>query len=149
MSCEKSTSLIIGNLRIQRGRKTSFRNILRPAYSKGKSMKLSIKTLRTVAMIGFLAASSASFAAKGFSITQAEEKLVKVDMTADEVRSVIGRPSHTHKYRSSTGPTWVYTVNFAPVAETTFQIDFNSSGRVQSFGEVVPARQGQEGYLAQ
>jgi outer membrane protein assembly factor BamE (lipoprotein component of BamABCDE complex) len=112
-------------------------------------MKLSIQTLRAVVVIGLVAASATAFAAKGFSVTQAEEQMVKVDMTADEVRAAIGRPSHTHKYRNSVGPTWVYSVNFAPVADTTFQIDFNTSGRVQSMGEVVPYRRGQDGYLGE
>jgi len=112
-------------------------------------MKFSIQTLRAVAVIGLVAATASAFAAKGFSVTQAQESMVRVDMTADEVRAAIGRPSHTHKYRNSSGPTWVYSVNFAPIAETTFQVDFNANGKVQSVGEVIPARHGQEGYLGE
>lgn len=86
-----------------------------------------------------LAAAGAAHAALfGIGITPAQQKLVTVGMSADEVRQALGRPAQVLQFRNEPGPTWTYDVHTAPTGGpdlVVFDVDFGTSGRVVSARE--------------
>ena len=59
---------------------------------------------------------------------------MKLGMTADEVRHLVGSPAGIAKYGNEPGQTWSYRVPVAGVSpnEVVFDIDFDANGRVAS-----------------
>jgi outer membrane protein assembly factor BamE (lipoprotein component of BamABCDE complex) len=99
---------------------------------------LSLFTSRTAMAAGLLLAASAAFSATGFTVTQPQEAQVTKGMSRDDVRGLLGRPSHNVKYMSQPGRTWTYGVLGASVADNTvFDIEFDASGKVMRFEERV------------
>ncbi len=105
-------------------------------------MKIGINPLRSIMALALGAAVLSAYAASGYSVTPDQEKLVKIGMTKAEVQSVIGRRSHSVKFRNQSGPTWVYQVNGGMYEDTYFDVDFGADGKVVSAGEMVNIHQG-------
>lgn len=64
-------------------------------------------------VVGCALAAGATFAhaAKNYSVSPKEQQGVRVGMTRDEVRKLLGRPAHNLKYRNEPGRTWTYHVD--------------------------------------
>ncbi|HWH40070.1 MAG TPA: hypothetical protein VNU21_09540, partial [Usitatibacter sp.] len=87
-----------------------------------------------IASVGF------AYAASGVRVTRQQEVAVKVGMTTDEVRQLLGRPDSAIKYRNEPGPTWTYQV-VGNGFDLEFNIVFSDDGKVTSAREsVVPSR---------
>ena len=78
-------------------------------------------------------------AASGFTVTAAQQNAIKVGMSRDEVRGLLGRPAHNIKYRAEPGRTWTYGINdgTTPDEASVFDIEFSADGRVVSKGKRV------------
>jgi outer membrane protein assembly factor BamE (lipoprotein component of BamABCDE complex) len=90
--------------------------------------------VRSVIFALLLSGAALAQAAKGFTVDAKQQAAVKVGMTRDEVRGLLGRPAHNLKYRSEPGRTWTYGVVTTDVAgqENVFDVDFSADGRVLS-----------------
>ena len=84
------------------------------------------------------AAAFAAHAAHGFSVTRSQQAAVRIGMTSDEVRQVLGRPAQVFVFRNSPGPSWIYRTTIA--GDSVFEIEFGADGRVISARErIIPA----------
>ncbi len=96
---------------------------------------LSLKKLRFAAGGALLLATALAQAATGYIVTPQQEKSVRVGMSRDEVRKVLGRPAHNLKYRSEPGRTWTYGVSGSD--NKVFDVDFTPEGKVAGTAERV------------
>ena len=80
-----------------------------------------------------LLGAAAAQAASGYTVTPAQESLVRPGMTAAEVRYVLGHPAQDVHYRNEPGPTFTYRV--VGDNESLFDVDFGADGRVASTSE--------------
>lgn len=73
-------------------------------------------------------------AATGYTVTADQQAAVKVGMSRDEVRALLGRPAHNLKYRSEPGRSWTYGVIGLTLSgeHAVFDIEFSADGRVLS-----------------
>ena len=78
-----------------------------------------------------------SYSATGFSVTSSQEASIKVGMTAEQVRAVLGRPAHSLKFRNEPGRTWIYDVIEMDIknTHTVFYVDFGGDKKVLSTSE--------------
>jgi hypothetical protein len=99
--------------------------------------KIYRRTMHWLLAAGLAFGAAAAQAAGGVSIIQSQETKVAVGMSASEVQQSLGRPADIVRYRTDSGPTWIYEVVGAPFGETEFLVDFGSDGMVASAGERV------------
>ena len=81
----------------------------------------------------------AAQAAYGITVTRGQEAGVRIGMTPDEVRQVLGRPNNVIKLLHASGSTWTYDVAGSGEA-SVFDVDFSADGRVISARERVILR---------
>ena len=85
-----------------------------------------------------LATVAVQAAPAGVGITPAQQQLVAVGMSPDEVRQALGRPARVLQFRNEPGPTWTYDVHTARTGGpdlVVFDVDFSAGGRVVSLRE--------------
>jgi hypothetical protein len=82
---------------------------------------------------GLLLGVAAAQAASGYTVTTAQESLVRPGMTAAEVREALGHPAQDIHYRNEPGPTFTYRV--VGDNDSLFDVDFGADGRVASTSE--------------
>ena len=100
--------------------------------------KLFSRTPRTLLVAGLFLGAVAAQAAAGYTISQAQEGLVKPGMTTAEVQAALGHPSLNIHYHNEPGPTFTY--DLAGVQDTVFDVDFAADGTVASTSERVEER---------
>lgn len=86
---------------------------------------------RTGAAFGLIAGAIAAQAAAGFTVSAADEQLVKVGMSQDEVRAAIGVPARNITFKATGLTTWTYQ---RADVETVFDVDFGTNGKVTAAG---------------
>ena len=65
----------------------------------------------------------------GFQVNKAQQDQIRTGMTGDEVRAILGQPSHMHRYRNMPGVSWAYSV-IGDGCKVTYEVDFGVDGRV-------------------
>lgn len=74
-------------------------------------------------------------AAGGFTVTPAQEALIKKGMTVEEVQQALGQPSRNVHYRNELGATWTYAVVGGTNEQAVLDVDFAANGTVSTVGE--------------
>jgi outer membrane protein assembly factor BamE (lipoprotein component of BamABCDE complex) len=78
--------------------------------------------------------SASAWCGDGFVTSRAEAAKVLSQMTADEVRTILGTPQRTFNYRNMPGATWVYGLtDLDPAVDNDraiLNVDFDATGRV-------------------
>lgn len=101
--------------------------------------KFNHRTTRWLLAIALAAGSTAASAATGFVVTESQVKVIAPGMTADEVRSALGRPAQVVRYRTESGPTWIYNVSgilgVGAGQSVVFDVDFGTDGKVAKSAE--------------
>ena len=101
--------------------------------------KLNHRTTRWLLAIALAAGSTAASAATGFVVTESQARVIAPGMTADEVRSALGRPARVARYRTESGPTWTYNVSgilgVGAGQSVVFDVDFGADGKVAKSAE--------------
>ena len=83
-----------------------------------------------------LVASAAAAHAVGYAVNVDQEKQIKIGMSTDQVRDIVGHPASVAKYFNEPGPTWEYSVNGHFASDVTvFDVDFGADGKVLSVSE--------------
>jgi outer membrane protein assembly factor BamE (lipoprotein component of BamABCDE complex) len=101
-------------------------------------MRFSIRLAAGLLLASGLAlGATAVHAARGVSIVKSQAAAVRVGMTATEVEQILGRPAEAAKFRNMSGPTWTYLLVGAVFADTEFDVEFGTDGRVASAREFV------------
>ena len=128
----------IGDTNVQWTRYWAAANIDAQSLFSNHTEKLMNLVTRILAA-GFAMATIAANAAYGITVTRGQAAAVRIGMTPDAVRQVLGRPSNVFSYRSAPGSSWTYGV--VGSGETSvFDVDFGSDGRVISARERVILR---------
>jgi hypothetical protein len=97
------------------------------------------RTARWLLAAGLAAGVASAYAATGIHVTKSQEALVTKGMSAAEVQSALGRPSHIARYGNEPGPTWTYDVvgalDVGGGEAMVFEVDFGVDGRVTAVEE--------------
>lgn len=97
--------------------------------------KLDAFVPRCLLAAGLVFGAAAAMAAEGYTVNQKQEALIKVGMTQEEVRQIVGQPVRVEKFGNEAGPTWTYDVAGGLGYVSMFDIDFGADGRVASAQE--------------
>jgi outer membrane protein assembly factor BamE (lipoprotein component of BamABCDE complex) len=103
------------------------------------SSKRNHRTTRWLLAIALATGAASASAATGFVVTESQAKVIAPGMTADEVRSALGRPAQVIRYRTESGPTWIYNVSgilgVGAGQSVVFDVDFGADGKVAKTAE--------------
>lgn len=88
----------------------------------------------TAALVAGALGLSACATQKGFNVVSAQEPLVKVGMTQQQVLDLLGTPTRNMHYRNQPGPTFTYRV-LGSLPRMLFDVDFDAQGKVASTSE--------------
>jgi len=91
-------------------------------------------TVSSLLLAGGLLATVTAQAAGGFSIDRSQEAQIAPGMSADAVRSILGRPERIEHFSGLSGQTFTYYLRGTP-GGTGFDVDFDTQGQVVSVGE--------------
>jgi outer membrane protein assembly factor BamE (lipoprotein component of BamABCDE complex) len=101
--------------------------------------KLNHRTTRWLVALALAAGAFSASALTGFVVTQKQADVIAPGMTADEVRSALGRPAQVSRYRTEPGPTWTYNVvgilGVGAGESVVFDVDFGADGKVAKTAE--------------
>jgi SmpA / OmlA family len=86
----------------------------------------------------------AAHAAPGFVVTPEQASSVKVGMSRDAVRAVLGQPARAEQFRNEAGPTWIYAVSSYDNG-ALLDVDFGADGRVVSTDQRIEPASGHSG----
>ena len=94
-------------------------------------------SFRSTLLAAVLCCAAIAQAAGGFVVTTEQQDAVRIGMSRDEVRALLGRPAHNVKYRAEPGRTWTYGINAYtnPGQTNVFDVDFSADGLVLSKGK--------------
>lgn len=97
--------------------------------------RLNPSVSRCLLAAGLVFSAAAAMAADGYTVDQKQEARIKVGMSQDEVRLIVGQPVRVDKFGNEPGPTWTYDVVGGLGHVAMFDIDFGADGRVASAQE--------------
>jgi outer membrane protein assembly factor BamE (lipoprotein component of BamABCDE complex) len=101
--------------------------------------RLNHRTTCGLLAIALAAGTASASAATGFVVTQRQADVIAPGMTADEVRSALGRPSRVARFSTESGPTWVYNIvgvqGLVASESVVLDVDFGSDGKVAKASE--------------
>jgi outer membrane protein assembly factor BamE (lipoprotein component of BamABCDE complex) len=93
--------------------------------------KLLCRDVHCLLLSGLLASVAVADAAGGYKVDPAEEAMVHVGMTADQVTQALGHPSYIFRHGYASGQTWSYDVARGGMTRTAlFDVSFAADGHV-------------------
>jgi hypothetical protein len=111
------------------------RDLTTPMKGHAMSYRLDAFVPRCLLAAGLVFGAAAAMAAGGYTVNQKQEAQIKVGMSQDEVRQIVGQPVRVDKFGSEPGPTWTYDVAGGLGHVSMFDVDFGADGRVASAQE--------------
>jgi len=99
------------------------------------SYKLDAFVPRGLLAAALVFGAAAAPAAEGYTVNPKQEARIKVGMSQDEVRQIVGQPVRVEKFGNEPGPTWTYDVAGGLGHVSMFDVDFDADGRVASAQE--------------
>ena len=97
--------------------------------------RLNAPVSRCLLAAGLVFGAAAAVAADGYTVNGKQEAQIKVGMSQDQVRQIIGRPVRMEQFGNEPGPTWTYDVVGGLGHVSMFDVDFGADGRVASSQE--------------